>query len=122
MTAGTARLRRSSAKPSSGYNGRRRPTRPHLRRRGEEGQLRGCPRDVAFRYSKESQTMRTRTCLWVTLGFLLATATVSGVAQTRAESMTIDDIQNTLLRLPYYGVFDFLAFNYEKGTVTLTGY
>jgi hyperosmotically inducible protein len=66
--------------------------------------------------------MRTRTCLWVTLGFLLATGTVSGVAQTRAESMTIDDIQNTLLRLPYYGVFDFLAFNYEKGTVTLTGY
>ena len=26
------------------------------------------------------------------------------------------------MQLPYYGVFDFIAFNYEKGAVTLTGY
>lgn len=27
-----------------------------------------------------------------------------------------------MFRLPYYGVFDFLAFRYDKGTVTLSGY
>jgi hypothetical protein len=26
------------------------------------------------------------------------------------------------MQLPYYGVFDFLAFSYDKGTVTLMGY
>lgn len=31
-------------------------------------------------------------------------------------------IREALLRLPYYSVFDFLAFSYEKGTVTLGGY
>jgi hypothetical protein len=31
-------------------------------------------------------------------------------------------VQRALERLPYYGVFDFMAFNVERGTVTLTGY
>lgn len=31
-------------------------------------------------------------------------------------------VQEALLRLPYYGVFDFLTFAYDKGTVTLGGY
>ena len=44
------------------------------------------------------------------------------MAQTPADRTTIDDIRSNLLRLPYYGVFDFLAFSYEKGTVTLSGY
>ncbi|MGH9328885.1 MAG: BON domain-containing protein, partial [Vicinamibacterales bacterium] len=35
---------------------------------------------------------------------------------------TIEDIRRALVRLPYYGVFDFLAFRYEKGTVTLSGF
>jgi hypothetical protein len=35
---------------------------------------------------------------------------------------TIEDVRRALMRLPYYGVFDFLAFQYEKGTVTLSGY
>jgi hypothetical protein len=26
------------------------------------------------------------------------------------------------MQLPYYGVFDFIAFSYDKGKVTLTGY
>jgi hyperosmotically inducible periplasmic protein len=32
------------------------------------------------------------------------------------------EIRSELLKLPYYGVFDFLAFSYDKGTVTLQGY
>jgi hypothetical protein len=35
---------------------------------------------------------------------------------------TIESIRQELLQLPYYGVFDFLAFSYDKGTVTLMGY
>jgi hypothetical protein len=46
-----------------------------------------------------------------------ATAT----AQPQAAA-TVEDIRKSLLQLPYYSVFDFLAFNYDKGTVTLLGY
>jgi osmotically-inducible protein OsmY len=35
---------------------------------------------------------------------------------------TTQSVQRALERLPYYGVFDFMAFNVERGTVTLTGY
>jgi hypothetical protein len=34
----------------------------------------------------------------------------------------MDRVRSTLQRLPYYGVFDFLAFGIERGTVTLVGY
>jgi hyperosmotically inducible protein len=44
------------------------------------------------------------------------------IGQATGDSATIKDIQDKLLRLPYYGVFDFLAFSYDKGTVTLSGY
>ena len=38
------------------------------------------------------------------------------------DERTIEDIRHAVLRLPYYGVFDFLAFEYEKGKVTLSGF
>lgn len=59
---------------------------------------------------------------------LLVLAAVLGVsdapmtAQSSRDSATAEEIRNKLLRLPYYGVFDFLAFSYDKGTVTLSGY
>lgn len=43
-------------------------------------------------------------------------------AQSTTEARRIEDIRSALLRLPYYGVFDFLTFTYDKGTVTLGGY
>lgn len=43
------------------------------------------------------------------------------IAQKAAPS-TVDEIRKELLQLPYYGVFDFLSFKYEKGTATLMGY
>ena len=45
-----------------------------------------------------------------------------GIAQTPKDTATIDDIRTNLLRLPSYGVFDFLAFTYDKGTAVLGGY
>jgi hyperosmotically inducible protein len=45
------------------------------------------------------------------------------MARLRAdERSSVQEIRKELLQLPYYGVFDFLAFGYEKGTVTLVGY
>jgi hyperosmotically inducible protein len=41
-------------------------------------------------------------------------------AQSQAKS-TIEAIRTELMQLPYYGVFDFLAFKYDKGTATLMG-
>jgi hyperosmotically inducible protein len=35
---------------------------------------------------------------------------------------TVEAIRAELLQLPYYGVFDYLAFSYDRGTVTLVGY
>jgi BON domain-containing protein len=37
-------------------------------------------------------------------------------------STVVDGIRQELLQLPYYGVFDFLSFKYDKGTVDLMGY
>jgi len=38
------------------------------------------------------------------------------------ERSSVEQIRRELLQLPYYGVFDFLAFSYDKGTVRIMGY
>jgi hyperosmotically inducible protein len=43
-------------------------------------------------------------------------------AGQKAPRSTVDEIRLELLQLPYYGVFDFLSFKYDKGTVDLMGY
>ncbi len=44
-------------------------------------------------------------------------------AQTSAsDERTLEDIRAAVRRLPYYGVFDFLSFQYDKGRVTLSGF
>src|SRR5262249_2311466 len=35
---------------------------------------------------------------------------------------SVEEIRKELLQLPYYSVFDFLAFSYDRGTVTVGGY
>jgi hyperosmotically inducible protein len=51
---------------------------------------------------------------------------VSGLVGTGAGAAdaksTVEEIRKELLQLPYYGVFDFLAFRYDKGAVELMGY
>ena len=48
---------------------------------------------------------------------------IGGNAPTVAQGgASVEEIRKQLLKLPYYGVFDFLAFSYDKGTVTLMGY
>jgi hyperosmotically inducible protein len=55
---------------------------------------------------------------------LAGLALMAGGAQAAAQDRsTIGQIRNELLQLPYYGVFDFLAFKYDpKGVVTLMGF
>jgi hyperosmotically inducible periplasmic protein len=48
--------------------------------------------------------------------------TLVAAVHIAAASTPIEEIRKELLQLPYYGVFDFLAFSYERGTVTLVGY
>lgn len=51
--------------------------------------------------------------------FALLIATV-GIRAEKAD--TPDSVRRALERLPYYGVFDFLAFGVDRGAVTLHGY
>ena len=43
-------------------------------------------------------------------------------AQTVMPGETTRSVSRMLARLPYYGVFDFIAFGVDKGTVTLVGW
>lgn len=59
------------------------------------------------------------------IGMALLVA-LEGVPSVSAQTVTSDErvrsVRRMLERLPYYGVFDFLAFSIERGTVTLVGY
>jgi hyperosmotically inducible periplasmic protein len=66
------------------------------------------------------RTMR-HVALAAVVGVLMM-ATVGTGAQSPSARETTRSVQRALERLPYYGVFDFMAFNVERGTVTLTGY
>jgi len=66
-------------------------------------------------------TMYRRQIASVVFALLVALAPLQA-QRPLDEQRTIENIRTALLRLPYYGVFDFLAFTYERGTVTLSGY
>jgi len=55
---------------------------------------------------------------------VVAAALLVGATAVSAQSRTdpIADIEQAILRLPYYGPFDAISVSYEKGTVTLGGY
>ena len=64
-----------------------------------------------------------KACLHIVVAVAAAVVLSAAQASVRADSKSsIDAIRHELLQLPYYGVFDFLAFSYDKGTVTLAGY
>src|SRR5687767_5700912 len=53
-------------------------------------------------------------------------AILGAISGARAQSVTPDEtvrsVRRMLERLPYYGVFDFIVFSVDRGTVTLAGY
>lgn len=62
----------------------------------------------------------------VVLAGLALLGTISGPASAGTQSVTEDEtvrsVRRMLERLPYYGVFDFIVFSVNRGTVTLAGY
>jgi hyperosmotically inducible protein len=56
------------------------------------------------------------------LGLSLLMTSGLAIGQTQQAKNTVEEVRKELMQLPYYGVFDFLAFSYDKGTVTLMGY
>lgn len=67
--------------------------------------------------------MKTRIlAMFCVLGIALSALSVPAAAKTSTPRSPVDDIRHELLQLPYYGVFDFLSFKYDAGTVTLMGY
>jgi osmotically-inducible protein OsmY len=54
------------------------------------------------------------------VGTVLATSALQ--AQSRASEETTLSLRRALAKLPYYGVFDYLTFSVDRGTVTLQGY
>lgn len=63
---------------------------------------------------------------WPFATALAVTAAVLAMTPLCAQSVSAKEttsmVQRALQRLPYYGVFDFLAFGVDRGTVTVTGY
>jgi hyperosmotically inducible periplasmic protein len=59
------------------------------------------------------------TAVVIGLAFVLAGGRPALSADSKS---TVEEIRKELMQLPYYGVFDYLAFSYDKGTVTLMGY
>ena len=64
--------------------------------------------------------------LRLSLAGLVLLGAMGGAMNVTAQSVTPEEtvrsVQRMLERLPYYGVFDFLAFSVDRGTVTLVGY
>src|SRR5215831_8280304 len=55
-----------------------------------------------------------------TVGLVVATVAAQN-REARADTVR-EEIRKELLQLPYYSVFDFLAFKYDRGTALLMGY
>ena len=71
-----------------------------------------------------TKVVRTITRL-IAMGAVIGGVVIAGVgssAQSFSARETERSVQRALERLPYYGVFDFMAFNVDRGVVTLTGY
>jgi osmotically-inducible protein OsmY len=56
------------------------------------------------------------------LAFLGTIGATSNLAQSVTPDETVRSVQRTLERLPYYGVFDYIVFRVNGGTVYLAGY
>ena len=70
-----------------------------------------------------ARTWTRKNRLFIAAALLGAVIASTGLdAQPIGVQQTTLSLQKALERLPYYGVFDFLAFSVDRGTVTLAGY
>jgi hyperosmotically inducible protein len=78
---------------------------------------------VAELSDERSTVMRTKRTTFAAM--LVAGVVLAAAYPIRANGSadpTVESIRKELLRLPYYGVFDFMSFKVENGQVTLMGY
>jgi hypothetical protein len=68
------------------------------------------------------ETMAARRLVIVAGLIVVVGLSAGSAAQTIGAKETSYSLERALVRLPYYGVFDFLAFEIDRGTVTLSGY
>jgi hyperosmotically inducible protein len=73
------------------------------------------------------RTMKACLQLWrwclLSLALVGVISSVTGVgAQSASADETVRSVQRMLERLPYYGVFDYIVFRVDRGTVYLAGY
>jgi hypothetical protein len=68
--------------------------------------------------------MKTQSQLLAVAAAMTVVVSMRPAAQTRDEraDSVRAEIRKELLQLPYYSVFDFLAFKYDRGTAVLMGY
>jgi hypothetical protein len=78
--------------------------------------------DVGREDVMTSRAVRNRLGVVVMAATAMAGLGAGSVLNAGAPGETGAAVERALLRLPYYGVFDFLAYGVEKGTVTLVGY
>ena len=69
----------------------------------------------------ETAGMASRVFLAFILG-LAVTAGAAAQAEKPSDAQLEDEIRKAVLRMPYYGVFDLIAFEVKGGEVTLGGY
>jgi hyperosmotically inducible protein len=71
---------------------------------------------------KAMRTVRLVVCAWV-LGLAVAAAGV-GLSAVQDEGLQAETakVRRALARVPYYGVFDLVAYKVDRGVVTLQGY
>ena len=63
-----------------------------------------------------------RSALLIPILLVFAAAVPGAQSRPVPQQQRQFDIENELERLPTYGVFDFLRFDYDRGKVTLAGY
>jgi len=66
--------------------------------------------------------MQTRQIAGVVCAVAVLLNTSARVMVHADAKSSVEEIRKELLQLPYYGVFDFLAFSYDRGTVVVGGY
>lgn len=66
--------------------------------------------------------MKTRQLTGIVCAALVLLSPSARVMVQADARQSVEDIRKELLQLPYYSVFDFLAFSYDRGTVVVGGY
>jgi hyperosmotically inducible protein len=71
---------------------------------------------------RNSHTLTGLTLAWALTAAAVLSVRATPLAQSIAKQETMMSVRQALERLPYYGVFDFLSFDVDRGTVTLQGF